>query len=83
MNIIDKETYDTLHPTPVLKESKTRIYPYQGKESLEVFGTFKPYTSAFDQAIICKFYELSESRNEIELSESTNEICNYTQHQEI
>ena len=56
LNILDEKMYKTSDPVPILKQSNKRIFTYHSNTSLEVLGTFKAYTTAFDKAIICKFY---------------------------
>ena len=38
-----------------MKQSNTKIFTYHSNTS-EVLGTFKAYATAFDKALICKFY---------------------------
>ena len=45
-----------LDPVPILKQSNTKIFTYHSNTSLEVLGIFKAYTTAFDKALICRFY---------------------------
>ena len=56
LNILDEKTYQTLDPVPILKQSNANIFTYHSNTSLEVLGTFKAYTTAFDKALIYKFY---------------------------
>ena len=56
LNILDEKTYKTFDPVSILKQSNTIIFTYHSNTSLEVLGTFKPYTAAFDKTLICKFY---------------------------
>ena len=39
-----------------MKKSNTKIFTYHSNTSLEVLDTFKAYTTAFDKALIYKFY---------------------------
>ena len=56
LNILDEKIYKTLDPVPILKQCNANIFTYHSNTSLEVLGTFKAYTTAFDKALICKFY---------------------------
>ena len=56
LNILDEKTYKTFDPVPILKQSNAKIFAYHSNTSLEVLGTFKAYTAAFDKALIYKFY---------------------------
>ena len=56
LNILDEKTYKTFDPVPILKQSNAKIFAYHSNTSLEVLGTFKAYTTAFDKALIYKFY---------------------------
>ena len=46
----------TFDPLPILKQSNTKIFTYHSHTSLEVLGTFKAYTRAFDKVLTNKFY---------------------------
>ena len=56
INILDEKHFSKLTPSPVLKPSKTRKYPYQSKKPLKVIGTFKASLSATDKSSISKIY---------------------------
>ena len=56
INNLDEKHFSKLTPSPVLKPSKTRIYPYQSKKPLKVIGTFKASLSANDKSSISKIY---------------------------
>ena len=56
LNILDEKTYKTFDTVPLLKQSNTKIFTYHSNTSLEVLGTFKVYTTAFDKSLICKPY---------------------------
>ena len=57
LNVLDKKTYKTFNPISILKKSNTKIFTYHSSNtSLEVLDTFKAYTTAFDKALIYKFY---------------------------
>ena len=56
INILDEKHFSKLRPSPVLKPSKTRIYPYQSKKPLKVIDTFKASLSANDKSSISKIY---------------------------
>ena len=57
LNVLDEKTYKTFNPISILKKSNTKIFTYHSSNtSLEVLDTFKAYTTAFDKALIYKFY---------------------------
>ena len=60
LNLLDEKTYKSFDTVPLLKQSNTKIFTYHSNTSLEVLGTFKVYTTAFDKSLICKLYLVKE-----------------------
>ena len=56
MNMLDEKTYKTFDTIPILKRSNLKTFTYHIIPALEALGTFKAYATAFDKALICKFY---------------------------
>lgn len=57
LNILDSKTFKKIVPAPKLEKCSTKIYPYQGKTSLKVRGTFKANTrTSYGKIAKLKYY---------------------------
>ena len=75
LNILDEKTYKTFHPLPILNQSTTKMFTYHINTSLELIGTFNVYATAFDKALICKFYVVKGHRGKL-LEKESAELFN-------